>query len=72
LDENPFITFTRKETAQGAIDIILAHFLARRIGDVIPGDDIREWKWIGIENIEKENLAPNIIPALEHFGFIKK
>ncbi|NTU66500.1 MAG: NUDIX hydrolase [Candidatus Moranbacteria bacterium] len=72
LDRNPFIVFTRKETPEGSIDIILVHFLAKRIGEITPGDDIRQWKWLDIENIGKENLAPNIIPALEHFGFIKK
>jgi len=47
------------------------HFLAKKIGKVSPGEDIREWKWIALEDLEKENLAPNIIPTLKHFEFIK-
>ncbi len=70
LDENPFITFTEKETGEGKIDVILVHFLARRIGEIKPGKDIREWNWFNLDNLP-ENLGPNIIPALKHFGFIK-
>lgn len=72
LDPEPFFIYTKKETPDGAIEVVLVHFLAKRIGEVKPGEDIREWKWISLEDLEKENLAPNIIPALEHFCFIKK
>ena len=71
LDENPYMTFAEKETDQGSIDVILAHFLARAVGEIKPSKDIREWKLIPLEELEKESLAPNIIPALQHFGFIK-
>lgn len=70
LNEEPFITFTRKETSEGIIDIILVHFLAERIGEIRPGEDIGEWKWIDIDNLP-EDLGPNILPALKHFGFLK-
>ena len=71
LDENPYITFVEKETMNGSVDVILAHFLARAVGEIKPGEDILEWKWIPLEELEKEPLAPNIILALQHFGFIK-
>ena len=71
LDENPYMTFAEKETGNGSIDVILAHFLARADGEIKPVDDIREWKWIPLEELEKEPLAPNIIPVLQHFGFLK-
>jgi len=67
LESKPFITYTKKDD----IDVILVHFLARRIGEIQPGEDIREWKWIPLKEIAKENLGPNIIPALRHFGFLK-
>lgn len=67
LDPQPFITFTKKEDA----DVILVHFLAKRIGKIHPGEDIRKWEWISLEDLSKENLGPNIIPALKHFGFLK-
>ncbi|MFA6307024.1 MAG: NUDIX domain-containing protein [Patescibacteria group bacterium] len=70
LDEEPFFSFTRKETDEGKIDIILVHFLAERIGEIKPGEDIREWRWFDINNLPAD-LGPNIIPALKYFGFIK-
>ncbi|MFA6296664.1 MAG: NUDIX domain-containing protein [Patescibacteria group bacterium] len=39
--------------------VVLVHFLAERIGDVKPGKDIREWKWIDINNLP-EDCAPNV------------
>jgi ADP-ribose pyrophosphatase YjhB (NUDIX family) len=70
LDENPFITFAEKETAKGKIDVILVHFLARRVGEISPVEDIRGWNWFDIDNLPP-NLGPNIIPTLKHFGFVK-
>ncbi len=66
LDQEPFITFVRKNDT----DIILVHWLAKRIGEIKPGDDIRDWQWLDINNLP-DNLGPNIIPTLKHFGFIK-
>ncbi|OGI26247.1 MAG: hypothetical protein A3J76_01550 [Candidatus Moranbacteria bacterium RBG_13_45_13] len=71
LDLNPFLMYTKKETTDGTVDVILVHYLAKRIGEVKPGEDIREWKWIPLSDLEKENLAPNILPAFRHFGFLK-
>ncbi|EKE22088.1 MAG: hypothetical protein ACD_7C00056G0004 [uncultured bacterium] len=71
LDENPYLLHTIKETSEGKIDVILVHYLAKRIGEITPGEDIREWKWITLENLKNENLAPNIMPTLKHFEFIK-
>jgi len=70
IDETPFITHTRKETDEGAIDVILVHYLAERIGEIKPGDDIREWAWHDLSKLPSD-LGPNIIPALKHFNFIK-
>lgn len=79
LDDNPFITFVRQEKPSDAeamegkgqmVDIILVHFLAERIGEIKPGEDIREWDWLDIDNLPND-LGPNIIPALKHFRFVK-
>lgn len=70
IDNNPFITFTSKETPEGKIDVILVHFLAKRIGEIKPGEDIRKWNWFDIDNLP-ENIGPNIVPALKHFGFLE-
>ncbi|KKR21137.1 MAG: hypothetical protein UT50_C0012G0010 [Candidatus Moranbacteria bacterium GW2011_GWA2_39_41] len=71
INETPFFIHTKKETPEGAIDVILVHFLAKRVGEITPGEDIRQWKWLPLEELAKENLAPNIIPTLKHFGFVK-
>ena len=71
ISEAPFITFTRKNAPEGRIDVMLVHFLAKRIGEIKPGADIREWRWIPLEALPNENLAPNIMPTLSHFGFVK-
>ena len=44
INEKPFLMHTAKETANGLIDIILVHYLAKRVGDITPGTDIREWR----------------------------
>lgn len=69
LDKNPFIIYTKKETLEGVVDVILVHYLAKRLSEIKPGAEIREWSWFDIKNLP-QNLAPNIIPALKHFGFI--
>jgi len=71
LDPEPFFTHSKKETSDGVADVILVHYLARRIGEVKSGKDIRKWDWLSIDELSKENLAPNILPALEYFGFLK-
>lgn len=70
LDEKPFLLHATKETPEGKIDVILVHYLAKRLGEIKPGADIREWDWLDINNLP-ENLAPNILPTLKNFGFIK-
>ncbi len=71
LNNEPFITFARKETPEGVLDIILVHFLTERIGEIKQGADIREWAWHKLENLP-DDLGPNIIPALKYFGFLEK
>ena len=67
LEAEPFITFTKKDD----VDVILVHFLAKRIGEIMPGEEIRKWDWLPLETIQNEDLAPNILPVLKHFGFLK-
>ncbi|PIR93534.1 hypothetical protein COT99_00190 [Candidatus Falkowbacteria bacterium CG10_big_fil_rev_8_21_14_0_10_43_10] len=71
LNETPFLIYTKKETSEGSLDVILVHYLAKRIGEIKPGDDIKKWDWLDINNLPENELAPNIIPALKHFGFMK-
>ena len=68
LDEVPYFFYTEKEKDGVIVSVILVHFLARRLEEIAPGADIREWKWINISDLDKEDLAPNIKPTLKHFG----
>lgn len=69
LDNEPYFFYTEKEKDGIKFSVVLVHFLARRIGEITPGKDIREWSWIDINDLNRENLAPNIKPTLKHFGF---
>ena len=69
LDEQPYFFYTEKELDGASVSVILVHFLAKRVNEIVPGKDIKEWRWINLADLDKENLAPNIKPALKHFGF---
>ena len=71
-DPEPFLLHTSKETAEGNVDVILVHYNAKRVSEVTPGADIKEWKWVPLKDLEKEDLAPNIIPTLVHFWYLDK
>lgn len=68
LDEQPYFFYTEKEKNGHLISVILAHFLAHHSGSIKPGKDVRDWRWIEISELKKENLAPNIIPAVRYFN----
>jgi len=70
INPEPFLLYVSKETEAGKMDIILVHYLVNIKGEINPGSDIREWAWINMVDLKQENLAPNILPALRHFGFI--
>jgi ADP-ribose pyrophosphatase YjhB (NUDIX family) len=67
-DAEPFVMHTTKQTDDGDVDVLLVHYLAKRIGDIKPGADIREIEWLDINSLP-DNLAPNILPTLKHFGY---
>ena len=70
LDQEPYFFYAEKDVAGIKTSVVLVHFLARRLGEIKPGEDIRRWQWVDIAGLDKENLAPNILPALKHFGII--
>lgn len=70
LNETPFLLHVSKEKEGEKFDVILAHFLADFSGEIKSGEEVRDWKWIPLRELEKENLAPNVIPTLRHFQII--
>lgn len=69
LNNDPYFFYVEKDIDGKQVSVILAHFLAKRVGELMLGEDIREWRWIDIDDLDKENLAPNIKPVLKYFGF---
>lgn len=69
LNNDPYFFYVEKDIDGKQVSVILAHFLAKRVGGLMPGGDIREWRWVDIDDLDKENLAPNIKPVLKYFGF---
>jgi len=67
LDEEPYFYYVEKDIEEKRVSVILAHFLAKRIGEINPGSDIREWQWLDIDDLNKENIAPNVLPVIKHF-----
>ena len=68
-NDTPYLLYLPKP-GEEQIDVILVHYLAERIGEIKPGDDIREWAWHDLNKLP-DDLGPNIIPTLTHFSFIK-
>jgi ADP-ribose pyrophosphatase YjhB (NUDIX family) len=46
--------------------VVLIHYLAKRIGEIKPGADIRAWDWFDINNLPAD-CAPNIKPVIEEY-----
>ena len=44
--------------------IVLIHYLAKRIGEIKPGDDIVGWDWFDIDNLPP-SCAANIEPVVK-------
>jgi len=43
---------------------VLVHYLAKRIGEIKPGDDIEDWRWFPIDDLPKD-VAPNVEPVIK-------
>ncbi|MDO8663462.1 MAG: NUDIX domain-containing protein [Candidatus Wildermuthbacteria bacterium] len=46
--------------------VVLIHYLAKRLGEIKPGPEIREWKWFDVNNLPSD-CAPNIKPVIEEY-----
>ncbi|MEK7511997.1 MAG: NUDIX domain-containing protein [Patescibacteria group bacterium] len=43
--------------------VVLIHYLAERVGEIKPGQDIKEWNWFDVNNLPSD-IAPNIKPVI--------
>lgn len=71
LNDLPYFFYTKKEKDGEKISVVLVHFLAKRLSEIKPDDDIKEWAWLDLDSLEKENLAPNVLATLRFFNFLK-
>ena len=46
--------------------VILIHYLAKRLGEIRRGSDIRDAQWFDIDNLPAD-CAPNIKPVIEEY-----
>lgn len=70
LNQTPYFYYTEKDVEGSKISVVLVHYLAKRLNDVTPSAEIREWSWIDLNELAGKDLAPNILPILKNFGFI--
>lgn len=50
---------TLEDTTEDNKKVILHHYLAKRTGDIIPGETIIEWDWFDINNLPND-CAENV------------
>ena len=70
INNEPFIMYLSR-LGKEETDVILIHWLSECSGEIVPGEMVKEWAWLDITGIEKNDLAPNIIPTLKYFKFIR-
>jgi ADP-ribose pyrophosphatase YjhB (NUDIX family) len=65
IDDEPCVMcFTRKHNDVKEY-VVLNHYLAKRVGEVKPGRDVREYVWMDVNSLR--NCAPNIKPVVNYF-----
>lgn len=70
---DPFVLrFKRKPETGPVEEVLLIHYFAERLNDVIePGKEIEDWGWHDINNLPK-NCHPNVAPVVAYFKNFKK
>ncbi|NTU98448.1 NUDIX hydrolase [Candidatus Falkowbacteria bacterium] len=80
IDSEPYFYHVTRPAEGGQIDFLLFHYRAHRIGELKPGQEIREWCWMDLSvinnslqsgNVRELGLSPNIVPALRYYNFIE-
>ena len=70
IKDEPFFMYAKKEKEGEEFDIILVHWLADFSNEINIGKDVEKYAWFELSDLP-DNIGPNILPALKHFGFIK-
>jgi 8-oxo-dGTP pyrophosphatase MutT (NUDIX family) len=68
-ENEPFAKYLPLGDADSRIDTLSVNFWAQREGEIVKADKIRDSRWVPLDKMYEIRKAPNIIPALEHFGF---
>lgn len=55
------VLLTKRDNGSMAV---LVHYLADRVGEVTPGEDIDDWGWFPVDELP-DDVAPNVRPMLE-------
>ena len=66
-EDKPYILYIDQEKNDGMHEVILVHWLCAYEGEVKPGKIVKEWKWIGLDELDEYDLAPNIKPVLDYY-----
>jgi len=69
ISDPPFLMYVKKPGEEN-IDVLLVHWLSEFNGEIKPDKNVKKWQWLDINDLPNI-IAPNIIPALKHFGFLK-
>jgi len=62
LDIDRLIDVRPVKRGDGSI-VILVHYLAKRIGEIAPNNEIKEWRWFPLDQLPQDS-APNIKPVI--------
>lgn len=46
--------------------VVLIHYLAKRLGEIKPSPEIKEWKWFDVNSLPSD-CGPNIKPVIEEY-----
>jgi ADP-ribose pyrophosphatase YjhB (NUDIX family) len=67
----PLKTIMTPHIEQKSKTVILVHYLAKRLNEIAPGEEILEWGWYDINNLP-ENTTPNVKEVIDSYLSEKK
>lgn len=55
-----------KHPTRENVYVVLIHYLAKRLNEIVPGPNIIEYGWFSVDDLP-EKCAPNIRPVIEEY-----